>query len=208
MDKNTPCYDFRIQDEVANLCVSTYILGAHRVALNSCLHSVLLLFFKRFRVRLANISNDKNMEHVVIYYPVVIHQSGDSAFGVTVPDLPGCHSAGDSMQEALENTPEAIGLSLESRVDDGDILPAPSDLADLKSNPEYADGLWVLIPIDESLYLGLAQRINISLPMRLITKMDGFVDRNPKYRDRSKFLADAAIKLMHTIEGDPSKGPQ
>ena len=28
-------------------------------------------------------------------YPVIIHKDRKSAFGVTVPDLPGCFSAGD-----------------------------------------------------------------------------------------------------------------
>ena len=32
-------------------------------------------------------------------YPVVIHKDKKSAFGVTVPDLPGCFSAGATLDE-------------------------------------------------------------------------------------------------------------
>jgi predicted RNase H-like HicB family nuclease len=37
-------------------------------------------------------------------YPVVIHKDLDSDYGVTVPDLPGCFSAGTTLDEALEET--------------------------------------------------------------------------------------------------------
>lgn len=32
-------------------------------------------------------------------YLVVIHKDKDSDYGVTVPDLPGCFSAGDSYKD-------------------------------------------------------------------------------------------------------------
>ncbi|MFO7748660.1 MAG: type II toxin-antitoxin system HicB family antitoxin [Desulfobacteraceae bacterium] len=40
-------------------------------------------------------------------FPVVIHKDKDSDFGVTFPDLPGCFSAGDTIEEALANAQEA-----------------------------------------------------------------------------------------------------
>lgn len=41
-------------------------------------------------------------------YPVAIHKDQDSCFGVSVPDVPGCFSAGETIDEALSNTQEAI----------------------------------------------------------------------------------------------------
>ena len=41
-------------------------------------------------------------------YPVVIHKDKASDYGVTVPDLPGCFSAGDTMEDALTSVIEAI----------------------------------------------------------------------------------------------------
>lgn len=36
-------------------------------------------------------------------YPIIIHKDPESDFGITVPDLPGCFSAGSTMEEALQN---------------------------------------------------------------------------------------------------------
>lgn len=42
-------------------------------------------------------------------FPIAIEAGTDtSAFGVVVPDLPGCFSAGDALDEAYANAVEAI----------------------------------------------------------------------------------------------------
>src|SRR5665213_2564640 len=53
-------------------------------------------------------------------YPIAI-ETGDAehAYGVVVPDLPGCFSAGDTLDEALVNSREAILLHVEGLLDDG-----------------------------------------------------------------------------------------
>jgi len=45
-------------------------------------------------------------------YPVVIHKDVESICGVTVPDLPGCFSAGETLEEAVESAQEAIACHL------------------------------------------------------------------------------------------------
>ena len=45
---------------------------------------------------------------MLTYYPVVIHKDNNSDYGVTVPDLPGCFSAGSSIEEALQQVKEAV----------------------------------------------------------------------------------------------------
>ncbi len=45
-------------------------------------------------------------------YSVVIHKDSKSDYGVIVPDLPGCFSAGSTIDEALENAKEAIESTL------------------------------------------------------------------------------------------------
>ena len=57
-------------------------------------------------------------------YPVVIHKYKKSAFGVTIPDLPGCFSAGTTLDEALRNVQEAIEVHLHGE----DLAPEPSAL--------------------------------------------------------------------------------
>lgn len=83
-------------------------------------------------------------------YPVVIHQEGDSAYGVTVPDLPGCFSAGDTLEEAIGNVTEAIDLQLETLVEDGDEIPQASRLDQLTHQEEYSGGVWFMIDVDLS----------------------------------------------------------
>ena len=46
-------------------------------------------------------------------YPIVIHKDPDTDYGVTVPDLPGCFSAGSTIDEALWMARGAIELYLE-----------------------------------------------------------------------------------------------
>ena len=47
------------------------------------------------------------------YYIGVVHQNGDSAYGVHFPDVPGCFSAADDMDGLLANASEALSLHLE-----------------------------------------------------------------------------------------------
>ena len=40
-------------------------------------------------------------------YPIVIHKDPNSDYGVTIPDLPGCFSAGSTIEEAISMAQEA-----------------------------------------------------------------------------------------------------
>lgn len=57
-----------------------------------------------------------------IYYPVIFFKDSQG-YSCRVPDLPGCFSYGDTLEEANESVTDAIGLYL----DDTDIPPVPSD---------------------------------------------------------------------------------
>ena len=72
------------------------------------------------------------------HYIAIIEDAGpDSAIGVWFPDLPGCTSAGDDIDEALRNAPEALSLYLEEVKE----LPRARSLAELKTDPEVAADL-------------------------------------------------------------------
>ena len=73
-----------------------------------------------------------------MHYPVVIHKDKGSDYGVTVPDLPGCFSAGATVDEALAMVKEAIELHLEGLIDDGEAIPKPGRIEDHKRKREYA----------------------------------------------------------------------
>jgi len=84
-------------------------------------------------------------------YPIAI-ETGDAkhAFGVVVPDLPGCLSAGDTLDDALTNSREAILLHLEGLLDDEKPFPAPSPIEQLQKQRSYRGWTWAIFDIDAS----------------------------------------------------------
>ena len=60
-------------------------------------------------------------------FTVVVERDEDGVYIVTVPALPGCNTAGDTEEEALELIKDAMRLNIEARLDVGD--PIPEDIA-------------------------------------------------------------------------------
>lgn len=52
-------------------------------------------------------------EFIVEGYRAVLDKDADSAFGVTFPDLPGCFSAADTVEDIIPNSLEALSLWFE-----------------------------------------------------------------------------------------------
>ena len=63
------------------------------------------------------------------HYIGLIHKDADSDYGVSFPDLPGCITAGATLDEARAMAEEALKIHLEGMVEDGDPVPEPSTLA-------------------------------------------------------------------------------
>lgn len=76
----------------------------------------------------------------------------DTAFGVVVPDLPGCFSAGDTVEEAIDNAHEAAKLWLETVIDDGGTVPSASPFSALQIKDDYKGWIWAVINVDLSDY--------------------------------------------------------
>ena len=127
-------------------------------------------------------------------YPVVLHTDDGVRFGVTVPDLPGCFSTGDDFDQALESVKEAIELHLEGLVEEGGDVPIPLAITVHRANPDFADGIWAAVDIDIAKYDGKSEKVNITLPRRLLAKIDEYVRSHGA--TRSGFLADAARVAM------------
>ncbi len=123
-------------------------------------------------------------------YAVVVHHDDGSAYGVSVPDLPGCFSAGDTFDEALDNVIEAIELHLEGMAEEGMDIPVAEPIEAHLDDPDYAGGTWGFVEIDLTPYLGKTEKINVTLPSAVIRKIDA------KHKNRSRFLAEAALKAL------------
>ena len=61
-------------------------------------------------------------------YPAIVDKESDSDFCVIFPDVPGCVSAGVSLESAIVNAREAIAGHIALMVQDGDALPTPTPL--------------------------------------------------------------------------------
>lgn len=125
-------------------------------------------------------------------YRVVVHHEKGTAYGVSVPDLPGCFSAGDSFDEALQNVVEAIELHLEGLEEEGRGIPHASKVEDHLENKDFAGGTWGFVDVDITPYLGNTEKINVTLPSSVIRR----IDAQAGARGRSRFLAEAAIKSL------------
>ena len=125
-------------------------------------------------------------------YPIAI-ESGDSkhAYGVVVPDLPGCFSAGDTLDEALSNAREAILLHLEGLLDDGQSFPKPTAIEQLRGKRSWT---WAIVDVDVSELGDKAARVNITLPQRILRAIDAHARKQGE--TRSGFLARAALDAM------------
>lgn len=127
-------------------------------------------------------------------YPVVLHTDDGVRYGVTVPDLPGCFSAGDTLDEALESAREAIDLQLEGLTQEGGEVPVARSVAQHQSNPHLAGGTWALVEVDASKYDNRTEKINITIPRRVLNRVDEFAKLHGL--SRSGFLVQAAEKAM------------
>lgn len=130
-------------------------------------------------------------------YPIAIEPGDDNtAFGVVVPDLPGCFSAGDTLDEAVENSKESISLWIESVLDDDGTVPAPGNLAEHMKNPDYQGWLWAIVEIDGALLDDSSERVNISMPKRILSRIDRYAAAHGE--TRSGFLVNAALeRIVH-----------
>ncbi|HRY15402.1 MAG: type II toxin-antitoxin system HicB family antitoxin [Candidatus Competibacteraceae bacterium] len=125
-------------------------------------------------------------------YPVYVHLGDEThAHGVTIPDFPGCFSAADRWEDLPANIQEAIEVWCEGE----DIaLPTPTSLESLIKQPDYQDGVWMLIDIDLARLPTRPVPVDVSLPEGLVQRMDDYIAS--RHLTRSSFLARAALREM------------
>lgn len=73
------------------------------------------------------------------YVALIDGESGN--FGVVVPDLPGCTSAGDTVEDALRNAAEVVRLWCDDAQADGESIPEPRAIENLRRDAEIAAAL-------------------------------------------------------------------
>lgn len=129
-------------------------------------------------------------------FPVVIHKDRGSDYGVTVPDLPGCFSAGETADEALNSVIEAIECHVEGLLLDGESIPLGQPIEHHREKRDFTSGIWALVDVELSKLSGKAKRVNITLPERILAQIDNYASRTGD--TRSGFLAHAALEYVST----------
>lgn len=127
-------------------------------------------------------------------YPILIEEgSDDTAFGVVVPDLPGCFSAGDSLDEALDAVTEAAAAWIDAALDAGQPVPPPSPLETVRRLPGYQGWTLGIVDIDPALFDDTIERVNITLPKRVLRRLDDLAAH--RHQSRGAFIADLTMLL-------------
>ena len=127
-------------------------------------------------------------------YPVFIEKDKDSDYGVLVPDVPGCFSAGSSIEEALGMAQEAIECHLEGLLIDNEPTPTASGIEIHQKDKKYKEGIWAIIEIDMSKLSVKSKRVNVTIPERLLNVVDQYAKRHGE--TRSGLLAQAVTEYM------------
>lgn len=56
-------------------------------------------------------------------YSVIIEKDEDGVYIASCPAFPGCHTQGDTYEEAMANIKDAINLNITARRDQGEPIP-------------------------------------------------------------------------------------
>jgi predicted RNase H-like HicB family nuclease len=122
------------------------------------------------------------------HYTGLVHKEKGSAYGVQFPDLPGCFSAADKMDDLIGNATEALSLWAED-----EMLPVPRPIEKIVANREIAAELaggafLISVPLTKNDTRVVSA--NISLERGMLKAIDTAAKR--RKLTRSAFLAQAA----------------
>jgi predicted RNase H-like HicB family nuclease len=119
------------------------------------------------------------------------------AYGVVVPDLPGCTSAGKTVDAAYRNAIQAVRLWIEDAEADGEKIPRPRSLEELGEDREVrrahaAGALLISVPVVRA--AGRPTKANVSLDAGVLEAIDE--EAAAHGLTRSAFIASAALEKI------------
>ena len=125
-------------------------------------------------------------------YIALIHKDPDSDYGVSFPDLPGCVTAGETLDDAHRLAAEVLELHLRGMAQDGEPVPEPSSLEAVMADRENLDGVAILVPAPAAVIKSV--RVNVTFPEDVLQRVDAYAEDHGY--TRSGFLATAARRVM------------
>jgi predicted RNase H-like HicB family nuclease len=128
-----------------------------------------------------------------MHYVAVIEKEEVSAFGVWFPDVEGCFSAGETIEEAVANATSALRQHVEALESAGRSAPAARSIDDVLNDEDVAESTEagaILFAVPLLADAGRTIRVNISLDKALVDQIDAAA--LARGLTRSAFLAQAA----------------
>lgn len=118
------------------------------------------------------------------YYALIHAPEEESAWGVTFPDLPGCTSAGDTFENALQQAEDALSGHIAAMAVDGEIIPQPRTFADISTDKvvqqDIAEGAVLQnVPYRQ---VAVRTRVNIMIDSGLLAETDSAAEIAGKTR--------------------------
>jgi predicted RNase H-like HicB family nuclease len=83
-----------------------------------------------------------------MFFPAIVESGTTSGYGVFFPDLPGCTSAGDTIEQAARNAEDALRGHIGLMVRDGDVVPAQRPMDQIERDPDVIEVSRILVPLD------------------------------------------------------------
>ena len=120
-----------------------------------------------------------------------------TTWGVRIPDFPGCHGGGTSMEDAVVDATRALRVFAADMIADGEELPAPRPWDEIEPDLKAQGEPWgVVVYIPLLVDKGRLVKANISLDAGLLEE----IDRAAQQRGltRSSFLASIAREKIMT----------
>jgi len=96
------------------------------------------------------------------------------------------------LDEALDNAREAIALWMEEAIADNRSIPPPSRLETLQQRAEFAGWVWAVVQVDPAWADERAERVNITLPRRVLALLDN--KARLAGETRSAYIAQLALQ--------------
>ena len=127
-------------------------------------------------------------------YPIAIELGGDTyAFGGVVPGLEGYFSAGDTMEEAIDNAKGAIEQWLETIIDAGGAVATAKPIAHHQSDYDFKNWVWAIVSIDLANLSDKVDRVNVTLPARVLRRINA--NSKASGESRSGYIARKVLEL-------------
>lgn len=123
-------------------------------------------------------------------YPAILQKYEDGSYCVKFPDLEGCYTQGENLQDALEMAEDALSLMLYDMEMDNKEIPKPTDLNEIKTN-EYVTLVMCDTMEYRKKYNNKSVKKTLSIPLWLNTEAE------KEGINFSKVLQDALISILN-----------